>query len=106
MASPFDDILQDADDVLFGIFGEKDTPMYYPRDSASGVPARVVLHRNVQVVVEGAFMAVELAADIRKVDVVNPEHGAVLMIDCERYVLDQPVYSDAQINRYTLIKQA
>lgn len=103
MSSHFDDAFAEADDILFDTFGEKELPQYFPPGSAHGQPVKVVLHRNLQMVgAGGVFMVVQLAVDLRKVQIPAPQRKAVLVMDCKRYVLEEPLLDDALITRYSL----
>lgn len=107
MSSPFDDAFAAADDILFDVFGEQDPAQYFAPGAATAQPVNVVLHRNMGMVgADGMFMVVQHAADLRLSQVAKPIRGAVLVIDCQRYVLEDAVYTDALIHRFSLNPQA
>lgn len=103
MSSPFDEAFAEADDTLFDTFAEREPAEYYPPGAVHCMPAHVILHRNLQMVgAGGVFMVVQLAVDLRKSQVPNPERGAVLKLDCKRYALEEALQEDAQLTRYSL----
>jgi len=103
MASPFDDIFSDADQVLFEVFGEQDPARYFGSGDPHGLPVKVVVHRNLQMVGAGGnFEVVQLAVDLQKSDIPAPVRNATLQLNCKRYVLELKLMEDSTLTRYSL----
>lgn len=105
MASDFDRLMQQADDQLFQVFGEKTQPTYLqPGGLGRPVPVEVILGRDVEVAgADGAFRAVQYLAEIRLSQVCAPKRGARLLLSEGVFILDEPLGSDALVERWALL---
>ncbi|MTZ15211.1 hypothetical protein GNE00_15785 [Pseudomonas sp. JL972] len=108
MASLFDRIMQRADDTLFRVFGEDRNdcgPTYTAPDGfARPVPLEVILGRNVEVAgADGTFRVVQYLAEIRLSQVRCPKRGGRLTLSEGVFILEEPLGSDALVERWALL---
>lgn len=105
MASEFDRLMQQADDKLFGVFGESDGT-YYPPEG-QGPPLQHVrpsLDRNVQIAgADGMFRTVQVLAELRLSQVPKPRRGGRLVVPAGSFVLAEPIDSDGIVERWSLM---
>lgn len=106
MASPFDALMQQADDVLFRTFGEQqDGGCTYtaPGGTTAPVPVEVILNRNAQVAgADGLFYTVQFLAELR-LNQIDPKRDGRLSLPDGQYRLDKPVDSDGLVERWSLL---
>lgn len=104
MASEFDTLMQQADDVLFRTFGEAGGCTYTaPGGSVAPVAVEVVLNRNAQVAgADGLFYVVQFLAELR-LHQVNPKRDGLLSLPDGQYRLEKPVDSDSLVERWSLL---
>ena len=108
MASEFDRLMQQADDQYFRVFGEdkqSGQPTYTaPGGYSSPVQVDVALGRNVEVAgAEGSFRTVQLLAELRVCQVARPQRGGRLKLAEGDFLLAEPIDSDGQVNRWSLM---
>jgi hypothetical protein len=108
MASAFDRIMQRADDTLFRVFGEDKLtcgPTYSaPDDFGRPVPLDVIIGREVEVAgADGTFRVVQCLAEIRLCQLAKPKRGGRLKLAEGDFILDEPLGTDALVERWALI---
>ena len=101
--SEFDQAFEDADDELFGMFGERGGALYDTKEGAPPKAVGAVIQRNVGSAGGGSFVAVELAVDLRIKEVPDPQKGDLLVVCQKRYVLNEYMGTDGLINRFSLM---
>lgn len=104
MASEFDALMQQADDVLFRTFGEAGGCTYTaPGGAAAPVAVEVIVNRNAQVAgADGLFYTVQFLAELR-LHQISPKRDGLLSLPDGRYRLEKPVDSDGLVERWSLL---
>lgn len=108
MASEFDRRMQQADEVLFAVFGEDESvsgPTYTPAGGLGPpVNVSVMLGRNVEVAgADGTFRTIQLLAELRLSQIAKPKRGGRLKLASGEFLLEEPIDSDGLVERWTLM---
>lgn len=107
MASEFDRLMQQADDVLFGVFGEdrdQGKPTYTAPDGLSQpIEVQAMLSRNAQLAgADGMFRVVQYLAELR-VSQMRGKRGGRLELAAGAFLLEDMIDNDGLVERWSLM---
>lgn len=107
MASEFDRLMQRADDVLFGVFGEdrdQGKPTYTAPDGLSQpIEVEAMLSRNAQLAgADGMFRVVQYLAELRCSQMRGKRGGRLELVD-GAFLLEDMIDSDGLVERWSLM---
>ena len=105
MTNRFDQIMAQADNVLFRVFG--DSAQYR---SSTGCEQRngatVIISRNVEIAgADGLFRLIQHLAEIRTSEIPSPTAGSVITVDGQRYRLDERIRTDGLVEYWSLLPE-